>query len=119
MKVIIQDNDYCIREIITLCLNEEGINVLPLEFARDVLSNFETYYPDVAILDFKINGGEAIETCRQIKEKYPDVPVLAMSCNNKIKFNYSRFGFDDFIEKPFDIDDLLTIVLRNQPHYAH
>lgn len=49
--------------------------------------------------------------CNQIKAKYPHLPVIALSCNNNIHEVYSKFGFDDYISKPFDLD-LLYRVLR-------
>jgi DNA-binding NtrC family response regulator len=64
------------------------------------------------MLDYKLDGHICIDMCHRIKEKYPHLPVIAMSCNCNIYEEYNKVGFDAYIEKPFDLDRLSYIVRK-------
>ncbi|WP_165501813.1 response regulator [Pedobacter frigiditerrae] len=65
----------------------------------------------IVMLDFPIDGKKCMEILQVIKDRYPTLPVIAMSCNNNINTVACAKGFDGYIEKPFDID-LLYRILR-------
>jgi DNA-binding response OmpR family regulator len=114
MNIIVQDYDENVLELLTLCLAMEGIRVLPLKGTDDILDKIQIFDPDMVILDYKLRATSAIRSCRLIKQIYPQLPVIAISCNIDIRSEYSRNGFDDYIKKPFDIDRLLAIVNRHR-----
>jgi DNA-binding response OmpR family regulator len=58
---------------------------------------------------------KAFLMCKLIKAKYPNLPVLALSCNNNIHDIYSLYGFNDYIKKPFDLDELYAILRKHIP----
>ena len=62
------------------------------------------------LLDYKLDGDKSREICAKIKEKYPNLPVVAMSCNNNIHEDYNKNGFDDYIPKPFGLDLLYRVI---------
>jgi DNA-binding response OmpR family regulator len=113
MNIIVQDYDDNILELLTLCLALEGISVFPLRETDNIIEKIRMFNPDMIILDYKLRATSAIQSCRLIKQHYPKLPVIAISCNIDIRREYARHGFDDYIKKPFDIDRLLDIVNRH------
>ena len=109
--ILIQDTDQSILEILKIALESEGFEVFSM-LADDeyFMDKIEDNRPHVVLLDFKLDGQICIEMCRRIKAKYPYLPVLALSCNSNIDVVYSKYGFDGYIKKPFDLDLLYRIL---------
>ena len=110
--IIVQDTDRGVLEVLTLALEMENFTVYPLQ---DIEHNFieliDKTRPHVVMLDYRINGKKAMEILEVIKASYPNLPVIAKSCNNNINTEAFAAGFDGYIEKPFDFD-LLYKILR-------
>ena len=114
--VIVQETDEDILYILTIALKEEGFDVYPIQhFEDDFLDMIEATRPHVAMLDYKLRGEEASRVLRQIKAKYPHLPVIASSCNSNIHEAYDKAGFDDYIAKPFDLDLLYHTLRKHIP----
>ena len=111
-SILVQDTDKHILEVLTIALQLEGFTVYAMTEANgSFLEAIENKRPHVVILDYRINGSSCKEALRQIKKKYPHLPVIATSCNSNIHEEYDKHGFDDYVRKPFDLD-LLYSVLR-------
>ena len=115
-NIIVQDNDKEILEILTIALKEAGYNVMPTVGYEHILDQIDRFRPHIVMLDFKLSGEECIEAYKLIRGKYPHLPVLALSCNNNIHSEYSKVGFDGYIEKPFDIDHMYSILRKHMPN---
>ncbi|MBB6108624.1 Response regulator receiver domain-containing protein [Mucilaginibacter lappiensis] len=114
--VIIQDTDQSILDILTIALQMENYQVYSVQ---DCDSNFmdmiEELKPHVIMLDYRLDGKICIQICHQVKAVYPHLPVIAMSCNSNINDEYDRHGFDDYIPKPFDLDNLYAVLRKHIP----
>jgi DNA-binding response OmpR family regulator len=114
--IIVQETDEDMLYILTIALKEEGFHVYPLQHCDDdFLDMIETTRPHVVMLDYKLRGEEALRVLRQIKAKYPYLPVIASSCNSNIQEAYDKAGFDDYIPKPFDLDLLYCTLRKHIP----
>ncbi|WP_158795580.1 response regulator [Pedobacter sp. L105] len=111
-KVIVQDADCDLLETITIVLQEGEYTVLPLLLCKDIISQIPIFNPQLVVLDFRLYGEECTHLCKLIKKDFPDLPVIAMSCNSNIENEYQDAGFDNFIIKPFDIEHLLDVLLQ-------
>lgn len=109
-KVIIQDTDPDLLETLTIVLKEANFEVLPIPQYKDVVSQIDTFSPNLILLDFKLSGQECSKLCQRIKLKFPAIPVIALSCNINIHNEYAKSGFDNFIEKPFDLNHMIKII---------
>jgi DNA-binding NtrC family response regulator len=114
--VVIQETDKDVLEVLYAALELEGFNVYALlEADSDFLHLIDKARPHVVMLDFRFSGEEARHVCLEIKKRYPHLPVLALSCNSNINEIYSKAGFDDYITKPFDLDQLYGILRKYIP----
>ena len=114
--IVIQDTDQDVLEVLYAALEIEGFNVYALPgYEPDYLQVIDKARPHVVMLDFRLNGEECKALCREIKARYPHLPVVAMSCNSNINEVYDRHGFDDYLEKPFDLDNLYRVLRKHIP----
>lgn len=114
--IIVQDTDAAILDVLTEALSMEGFNVLPIaNVEEDFLALVDEHRPHVVMLDYKLDGDTCKNACFQIKQRYPHLPVIAMSCNYNIDRLYGENGFDGYIRKPFDLDLLYAILRRHIP----
>jgi DNA-binding NtrC family response regulator len=110
--IVVQETDKAVLDVLTIALQMEGFKVFASEHLdKSILDLIEKERPHVVLLDYRLKGDAAVEMCKLIGEKYPHLPVIALSCNSNIHNIYSEQGFADYIEKPFDLH-LLYSVLR-------
>lgn len=115
--IIVQETDSDVLDILTYALGEAGFNVYPLLNCDDnFLAFIEQTKPHVVILDFKLKGEECLRVLREIKQHYPHLPVIAASCNSNINEEYDKSGFDGYIPKPFDLDELYATLRKYIPN---
>jgi DNA-binding response OmpR family regulator len=117
-KIVIQETDPSVLELLKLALTEAGFEVHATDhFADDFLDTIAEKSPHLVVLDYKLSGKDAIKICHQIKERFPHLPIIALSCNYNINQDYARQGFDDYIRKPFDLDLLVKILRKHIPSF--
>jgi DNA-binding response OmpR family regulator len=113
-KVLVIDNDPDTVEIISVVLQEEiHLDVIGLENMPDI-SHLKSISPDLLILDELLNHTRGSEICTQVKanDSTAGIPVLLISALYNIEKIAADCNADGFIQKPFDIDDLATVVIN-------
>lgn len=111
-RVLIFDDDADILEICTIVLRGNGFEVVTEKDCDDILSKIDGHSPDVLLMDNKIppmGGIEASHTVRASAD-HAGLPIVFFSANQDIARLASEAGADYFIEKPFDLDDLVAIL---------
>ncbi len=115
--IIVQETDSDVLDILTYALEQGGFNVYPLLNCKEnFLEVIEQTKPHVVILDFKLKGEESLRFLHEIKVRYPHLPVIASSCNSNINEEYDKAGFDGYIPKPFDMDELYVTLRKHIPN---
>lgn len=112
-KIAIIDDDKSIVEVITLILEDEGYEVISA-------TDSETYYklmkanPDLLLLDIWMPGKNGEEICKDLKAKATTkhIPIILVSANQSTERVARKAGADDFITKPFEMEDLLAKVAK-------
>src|ERR1700709_1704946 len=98
--IVVQETDRDILDILYYALKLEGFKVYALsECGPDFLELIEQARPHVVIMDYRLSVEQCTESCQEIKDRYPHLPVLPLSCNSNINEVYSQFGFEDYIKK--------------------
>ncbi|MGN7786427.1 response regulator [Niabella sp. 22666] len=112
--IIIQDKDPSILEVLAIALEMKGFTTISIDTCDEelMLDMIDKARPHVVMMDIRLSDEDCINACKAIKKKYPHLPVIALSCNNNIHEQYDKHGFDGYINKPFDLD-LLYSILRS------
>lgn len=111
-KITILEDDMDIREICTFIFSEEGYEVQG--FADVVSFNGSPTLPSIFLLDIRLPDGDGREVCNRLKSDplYAAIPVIMMSANTDRASVMADCSADDFIQKPFDIENMLQKVGR-------
>ena len=113
-KVWIVDDDKSIRWVLERAMIKEQLEPVTFENARDLLQRLGTDRPDVIISDIRMPGLDGLALLEEIKLRMPDVPVIIMTAFPDLDRAVSSFqgGAYEYLPKPFDIDELLSLVKR-------
>ncbi|MES2874306.1 MAG: response regulator [Bacteroidota bacterium] len=105
------DRDKDILDIITYIFVERGYSVLSLSNDDRIFDHIHIFSPIVLILDIVNINEEGTETCMAIKASptTKHIPILVMSTHVKLADLKCKCA-DDVLPKPFDLDELVTIV---------
>jgi CheY-like chemotaxis protein len=114
-KILIFDDEAAILEVITIIFEENGYDVRISETSHDILEKVSDYQPDVILMDNwipKIGGVEATKLLKSTEE-FKHIPVIYVTANNDIVALASEAKADDYVSKPFNLDDLEAIVAKH------
>ena len=115
-KIVIHETDRSVLDVLKITLTEAGFDVYATDhLSADFLDIIAKKHPHLVVLDYKLSGQEAIQVCQQTKKRFPQLPIIALSCNYNIDQHYRQHGFNDYIRKPFDIDLLVNIIRKHIP----
>ncbi|WPO81282.1 response regulator [Chryseobacterium sp. JJR-5R] len=107
-KILIFDDDATILEVITIIFEENGFQVEISETSHDILERVARYRPDVILMDNWIPRIGGVEATRLLKshEEFKTIPVIYVTANNDIVALAREAQADDYVAKPFNLDDL-------------
>jgi DNA-binding response OmpR family regulator len=111
-KILVADDDSGILEAITLILEDEGYDITPISDGNRITDLCEQVHPDLLLLDIWLGGCNGKDICRSLKSTQAtrDVPIIIFSANRDTAIIAREAGANDFIEKPFDMYDLIIKV---------
>lgn len=100
--ILVVDDEKKYRELISLFLKSEGLNVLEAPNGRTALDLFYTKKPDLIVLDVMLPDISGFDVCKKIRET-SEVPILFLSALEDEGYHVIgyRAGADDYISKPF------------------
>ncbi len=115
-SILIVDDERDIRELIGDILKDEGYAVRLAANADECLAAINTEPPALMILDIWLKDSrmDGIDILKHVRRDNPDVPVVIISGHGNIEIAVAAIkqGAYDFIEKPFNIDQLMVVVSR-------
>lgn len=108
---VLEDNDD-IREIISLILEDAHYEVFAFATVDSFFKRSYNILPDVFLLDVMLPDGNGIDVCNALKVdgQTKNIPILMMSANYSATDVKTNCKAEDFIPKPFDIDDFVNRV---------
>lgn len=111
-SVIFVDDDPHIRKAIAQTLTLEDLSVACFEDARSGLENITQDYEGVVLCDYNMPGMDGLEMLDRIRAKDDTIPVIILTGQGDISTAVTAMqqGAYDFIEKPFDHDELLELL---------
>lgn len=116
MSILIVDDEEDIRELIGDILRDEGYATRLAANSDDCMAAINAEAPSLMILDIWLKDSrmDGIDILKTVKRDNPDIPVVIISGHGNIEIAVAAIkqGAYDFIEKPFNIDQLMVVVAR-------
>ena len=121
MKILIVEDDAGISDFVIPELEHEGYSTCLAVTGRQALEKFESEKPDLILLDIMLPELNGLEVLRRIRAE-STVPVILETARGETidKINGLNLGADDYIPKPFEIEELLARInaLFRRVNYA-
>ena len=114
--ILIVDDERDIRELIGDILEDEGFSTRLAANSSEAMTEVNAEPPGLMILDIWLKDSrmDGIDILKTVKRDNPDVPVVIISGHGNIEIAVAAIkqGAYDFIEKPFNIDQLMVVIRR-------
>ncbi|MGN5180969.1 nitrogen regulation protein NR(I) [Aeromonas veronii] len=117
-KVWIVDDDSSIRWVLERTLGSEGFNCESFADGEALLHALELRSPDVILSDIRMPGIDGLSLLEQIHRRQADLPIIIMTAHSDLDsaVNAYQRGAFEYLPKPFDIDEAVTLVRRAENH---
>ncbi|HET9100320.1 MAG TPA: response regulator, partial [Acidobacteriaceae bacterium] len=108
-KILVVDDEAQIIRVLSMACTARGYRVRSAVDGESALNVLKSWSADLVITDLSMPNMDGVELCRAIR-KQSNVPILVLSVRNqeKIKVEALDAGADDYVTKPFQIDELLA-----------
>ncbi len=108
-KILVVDDDPQIRRVMKATLVGHNYEVIEARTGEDALEKTPQEMPNLVLLDMNMPGMGGLETCRALRAG-SDIPVIILSVRNSEKDKVAALdaGADDYVTKPFSIEELLA-----------
>jgi two-component system, OmpR family, KDP operon response regulator KdpE len=121
-RVLVVDDESQITRVLRTALSSQGFDVRTANDPEEALRMFGEWPPDLVVTDLVMPGMSGVDLCRAIRST-STTPVLVLSVRNqeRSKIEALDAGADDYVTKPFSIQELLARVrahLRRSPERA-
>lgn len=113
-KILIIDDEKHIAEAIKLNLRMLGHDVLHAINGLEGLTFYNEYGPEIIIVDLMMPEIDGFGVITEIRKRDPKIPILVISAKEQVKERIKclSLGVDDYLSKPFDLDEFLLRVDR-------
>ncbi len=111
-KILVVDDDIDILSVMEMLLSMKGFDVEVTSKGENTIPKIESFKPDLILLDVLISGHDGRAICKQLKsnKSTKHIPVIMFSAHPGAAATISDYGADDFIAKPFDVNNLMQKV---------
>lgn len=113
-RILIAEDEKSQRELLEGFLKKEGFSVETASNGRQALEKIEAGFFDIAFLDYKMPELDGLQTLREIRKRFPDLPVVMMTAYGTVETAVASMkeGALDYLTKPIDLDELLLIIRK-------
>ena len=122
-SILIVDDEPGFREMLTEHLAMEGYQVHSADSGEAGIERMRAQPPDLVLLDVNLPGMDGYEVCShmQADSELSHVPVIMLTARTRTGDLVSAYetGVDDFVTKPFDVDELLIRIRAQLSHLYH
>jgi len=114
VKILIAEDEKTQRDLLEGFLEKEGFSVEAVANGREVLHKLEGDFFDIALVDYKMPELDGLQTLREIRKLYTDLPVVMMTAYGTVETAVASMkeGALDYLTKPIDLDELLLMLQK-------
>ena len=107
--ILIVDDETQIRRVLRTTLSSQGYSVIEAKSGEEALEKLRTARPELILLDVNMPGRSGLDVCREIRQA-ADVPIIMLTVRNteKDKVQALDAGADDYVVKPFGVEELMA-----------
>jgi two-component system KDP operon response regulator KdpE len=111
-RILIVDDDYSLRRALHTTLFSAGFDVAEAASGEEALALARVVRYDVVLLDLRMAGKSGLETCRELRHRFPRMAILILTVRDEEdeKVEALDAGADDYITKPFHMRELTARV---------
>ncbi len=116
-RILVVDDDPDIRIMIKIMLEFKGYSVVTLERGETSEEMLMTGEFGLVIMDMLLSGMNGVDICARIKQNksISHIPIVMISAHPNARTTCLEAGADDFIAKPFDMQEILTVIGKLMP----
>ena len=118
-NILVVDDEPQIRRVLRSTLSTQGYVITEAKTGEEALESLRKERPDLVLLDMNMPGMGGIETCREIR-RASDAPIIMLTVRNAERDKVAALdaGADDYVVKPFGIEELLARIRAALRRYA-
>lgn len=114
--ILVQEPDAATFDVVSIALQMKGYRVYSLtDQQENMLEMIGRHHPKLILLDCWVSHDTGKQISHWIKAHFPHLPLIAFSCDSEIDHEYQQLGFDGYLKKPFDLQDLYQTIRRHLP----
>ncbi len=119
IRLLLVDDEMEFLTATTKALKRRGFDVTPARYGETALKILESESFDVAVLDVKMPGMDGDELFREMKQRWPRIPVVMLTGHGTVEqaFQTSQEGVFDYLSKPCDIEKLVRVAGKAMAAY--
>ncbi|MFH1862560.1 MAG: response regulator [bacterium] len=111
-RILVIDDESDVREIVSEMIEDLGFDILGAESGEEALEFMEQTPVDLVISDVKMAGMNGLDLARNIRTRFPDLPLALMSAflNEELRRLVEDRIVDSLIAKPFQMSELRGVI---------
>lgn len=108
-KILLVDDEPDFLSVIRMRLSKAGYDVVCAHHGKDALDKIKLRHPDIIIADVMMPVMDGVDLYQELKsnENTRDIPIIIMTVKDKLEESFRAVGIENFVAKPFEIEDLL------------
>jgi CheY-like chemotaxis protein len=112
--IMVADDDPAILDAVGIMLEFEGYDVQSTTNGAELFAMTDGF-PDLLLLDIWMSGSDGRDICKYLKQNpnTKNIPIVLVSASKDIERSAIEAGADDFLAKPFDMEDLIQKIERH------
>ncbi|WP_405496892.1 response regulator transcription factor [Nocardia sp. NBC_00511] len=112
MRVLVVDDEVAVRDALVRALDSEGYEALAAGDGATALTEVARWQPDAVVLDVLMPFMDGLTACRTLRGRGDRTPILMLTARDAVADRIEGLdaGADDYLVKPFDLDELLARV---------
>lgn len=109
-KILILDDDLDLVTVVKTLLRKKGFEVFAFTDWQKAWEAVKSFKPNLILLDVFLSGIDGLDVCKKLKSSYftRNIPIIMVSSYPNIaETAIYEFGADDFLAKPFEVNDMI------------